>query len=104
MPESMGGLTILLFFRCFYRTSGPLECWIRSYVRSLWFGSRTLAVLSGLGRRNIRPGRWILSHLPLPIPDADSLTLYSTVVKLACDMACVCARGVWYVLTAGGWA
>ncbi len=30
--------TILLFFRCFFWRSGLLECWIRSYVWSHWFG------------------------------------------------------------------
>ena len=30
--------TILLFFRDFFRRSGLLECWIRSYVRGHWFG------------------------------------------------------------------
>jgi hypothetical protein len=58
-----------------------------------------LAVLSDLGRRYTPPGRWI--HLPfrgatmvvapgrmidsfLSIPDAESLPLYSMVLKLAC--------------------
>ncbi len=34
----MVGSTILLSFRCFFWRSGLLEFWIRSYVRSHWFG------------------------------------------------------------------
>ena len=40
--DLMVGSSILLFFRCFFWRSGPVECWIRSYVRSHWFGCSLL--------------------------------------------------------------